>query len=332
MKNDTPIVSAIMPVYNAEKYIGEAIESILKQTLDDWELIVVDDGSTDGSIEIIKSFHDNRITILRNQQNMGVSKSSNIGLQHSKGRYVTRMDADDISEKTRFEKQVGFLDKHPDYVLCACNVRTTDGSVFFILPEEDQLLKISLLYQNPFVHSSVLVRGNDVRDIAYNEQYNVAEDYELWMNLSCKGKFASLPEILFQYRWHPENASHRAKEVMNDRHKELLLKQLSMIGIQPSEEEFSVHRYLSILKGRETEVGENYLSDLKKWMLKLINTNLEKQVYNSDDFELMMGFRWFLACHFLKKHTKIFPFPSGKNIFLYPYRRLFHLLRKKYKS
>ncbi len=117
-----------MPAYNAERYIREAIESILNQTFSDFELIVINDGSTDGTLECIRSFGDERIKIINNKQNLGIIRSRNIGLQASRGEYIAKMDADDISLNTRLQRQVNYLDQHPEVAVIACKLAVMDES------------------------------------------------------------------------------------------------------------------------------------------------------------------------------------------------------------
>jgi glycosyltransferase involved in cell wall biosynthesis len=331
MNETNPAISVIMPVYNAGKYVKEAIESISNQTFSDWELIIIDDCSTDNSVEIIQSFHDKRIIFLKNEINLGVSKTSNRGMRIARGKFLTRMDADDISLPDRFKKQVEFLEKHPDYVLCASNVQMFGAKQdFFSLPAEDQLLKIALLYQNPFVNSSVLIRSKDCKKYLYNETFPFAEDYELWINLKEEGKFASIPEVLTKYRLHQSNLTSAVSFEMENRHKELLIIQLKELKIYPDEEEIFIHTHFANLKGRKDIDATAFLSQLKKWMQKLLDANTIHAVYNQKDMELMLTFRWILATCFLNKFQKIFPLPLRKNILSYPYFRLAKLLYQKY--
>jgi glycosyltransferase involved in cell wall biosynthesis len=332
VSNITPMISVIMPVYNAGEYVKEAIESILNQTYSDWELIIIDDCSTDNSVEIIQSFHDKRIVLLKNEINSGIAKTSNKGLKIAQGKYITRMDSDDIAFPLRFEKQVKFLEENPDYVLCACDVQMFGARrEFFTLPEKDQQLKVSLLYQNPFVNSSVLIRGKDFKKYLYNELFSTAEDYELWINLKEEGKFASIPEVLFQYRVHSDSISFTSKHTMSQIHRDLLIKQLNQLNIQPSSEELFVHAAFSNLKGRKDIDPNTFLPQLKKWMQKLLEANAIQSIYDPKEMELMLAFRWILAAYFLNKPCRAVFFFLKKNIFSFPYRKLCKLLLRKYK-
>ena len=193
-----PIVSVIMPCYNEEENVRNAVTCVLQQTFQNFELIIVDDCSTDATAAIVASFADSRICLLRNAENMGVAKSLNAGLKIARGRYIARMDADDTCEPTRLEKQVAYMEQHPECVLCATGADVYNGKEIRLqsVIMGDELLKRYLVKNNPFVHSSVVFRRNiSDRTVCYPEVKGF-EDYTLWIELSKLGTFHVLPEIL----------------------------------------------------------------------------------------------------------------------------------------
>jgi len=205
----TPIVSVVMSVYNGEPYLHDAIVSILEQTLVNFEFIIVNDGSTDKSFEIIKSFEDERI-ILINQQNAGLAKALNKGIRIAKGKYIARMDADDICIKNRLELQVEYMENNPDCVVVGSNAKVIDQCGNYVyttkLPiDNDQLRK--LLPSSPFVHSSVLMRKEAVEkcNFYYEEISNLYsfEDVILWNKICHQGKLANIKIPLIRYRLQP---------------------------------------------------------------------------------------------------------------------------------
>ena len=188
-------VSIILPTYNGAARIGRAIDSVIAQTYTDWELIIIDDGSTDGIQASIPS--DARIRYIRNDTNLGIQKSLNRGIDEAKGKYIARIDDDDVwSDMTKLEKQVVFLDANPDYVLVGTGTVLVDeeGKEIsrYMLPTTDQSIRAKLLRKNCFVHSSVMFRNIGIR---YSEDVQVchAEDYDLWLRLGTQGKVANLP-------------------------------------------------------------------------------------------------------------------------------------------
>lgn len=201
----------IMPVYNMAPFIRDAVLSILNQTYTDFELLIVDDASTDNTREIIQSFNDNRITLIRNESNKGLVYGLNFGLDYFDCEYVFRMDGDDISLPTRFEKQVRFMDENPDVVLCGtqafweemdadCGIGKTHNWVYYL---NDQDLRVSLIWGASFIHPSVVLRNSVLKSnkLYYDNTYTIAcEDWQMWVKLSNFGKIANLNERLIRYR------------------------------------------------------------------------------------------------------------------------------------
>lgn len=204
-----PLVSVIMPVYNCELYIKEAVESILNQTFQDFELIIIDDCSSDSTLQICKSFVDNRIMIIEKDHNSGITNSLNFGLHTAKGKFIARMDGDDISMPTRFEKQVAFLDSNPEIILCGTSYIVIGQDQAYSLPQSHEAIKVNLLQANCIVHPSVMLRKDILiaNNLSYDFKMEPAEDYDLWVRLAQVGKLHNLPECLLQYRVHDSQVS-----------------------------------------------------------------------------------------------------------------------------
>jgi glycosyltransferase involved in cell wall biosynthesis len=196
---DKPLVSIVLPVYNAGVYLKEAIQSILDQTYTNFELIIINDGSTDDSEKLIKSFTDDRIRYIY-QQNTGLAGALNTGLQASIGKYIARQDQDDISLKERLQKQVEFLEKHPNVNLLGTRAQVfTDDQKEMKMHDhatEPAVLRFDLLFDNPFVHSSVMFRKESIDKIGYyNTDRSYYEDFELWSRFAFNGRVANLREV-----------------------------------------------------------------------------------------------------------------------------------------
>lgn len=200
-----PVVSVILPVYNAEKFILESVNSILSQTFSDFELIIVNDGSTDNSQSVLEKISDPRV-ILINQENAGLAASLNRGLSIAKGEYIARQDNDDISFSQRLEKQVNFLksNKHIDLVGTWAEIISEKGQAtgrFHKHPSDPVGLKFHLLFNNPFVHSSVMFRGDVIAKTGnYSTDPSIFEDYNLWSRMARITGISNLPEVLLKYR------------------------------------------------------------------------------------------------------------------------------------
>ena len=205
---DTPKISVIMSVYNGEKYLREAIGSILAQTFTDFEFIIVDDGSTDNSLEIIQSYNDKRIRIINNEKNIGLTKSLNKALKAARGEYIARQDADDISLPSRFEEQMRYFEEHPEVALLGTSVYIIDENgkiigkhIILAKPTAKDFFKC-----NPFDHGTVMFKKDIVNMIGfYNELIRYSQDYELWLRIAKYYEVRSLPQILYKLRSHGEN-------------------------------------------------------------------------------------------------------------------------------
>ncbi len=201
-----PLISVVLPVYNGSRYLTEAIESILCQTFEDYELIIIDDGSTDDSLELIKSVSDRRIRV-HHQDNKGLAGTLNVGISLSNGDYIARMDQDDLALPTRLEKQVIFMEDHPKCALLGTRAeiwvgdRRTDR--VHDHPTDNLSLRFELMFDNYFVHSSVMLRKSAIEDVGgytTDPHRQPPEDYELWSRLARKYDVANLAERLTIYR------------------------------------------------------------------------------------------------------------------------------------
>lgn len=201
-----PLISVVLSAYNAEKYIYEAIESILNQTYTNFELIIINDGSSDNTEEVILSFKDPRIRYIKNKQNRGLIYSLNRGLSEAQGKYIARMDADDYSLPERFAKQVKFLEENSDYIICGGQIEAF-GDIKrrvgkHIKPTTDKELKEYMFISSPFAHPTVMMRKSvlDLYNLEYDKDFKDSEDYKLWVDLSDKGLFYNLEDVLLKYR------------------------------------------------------------------------------------------------------------------------------------
>ena len=207
-----PKISVIMPNYNAWKYISEAIQSVLDQTFGDFEFIIIDDCSTDNSWEIIQNFakKDSRIIALRNEKNLTVCRTANRALDMARGEFIARLDSDDVSLPERLSRQLDFLKKNPEYILCGSNFQFIDqnGKIGKMrkLPETNEEIQHSFLIKNPIAQSTVMIRASMLGALRYDENFEVAEDLEFWMRLGILYKMYNLQKILVQYRIHGKNS------------------------------------------------------------------------------------------------------------------------------
>jgi len=208
-QQEGPLISVILPVFNAAPYVAEAIQSILAQTCENFELLIVDDASDDESGSIIRLFSDSRIVRLDNEVNRGLSFSLNRGMRHARGVFLARMDADDISLPDRFARQVDYLQKHPDVAVCGSWMETfgDGGETVWKVPEHHDAIVSRLVFESALCHPTVMVRRSLLVDagLEYSEEYRLAQDFELWSRCFRSLRFANIQEVLLRYRLHGHN-------------------------------------------------------------------------------------------------------------------------------
>jgi glycosyltransferase involved in cell wall biosynthesis len=237
-----------MTMHNAGAYLRPSIESILAQSFTDFELIVVDDGSTDDSAIVAEGFADPRIRIVRNAVNRGQTACLNQGLALGRGEFIARQDADDLSSPDRLEKQTRFLDAHPDTVLLGANAVEIDGEGNSIgrsdLPRDTPAIRWANLFYNSFLHSAVLVRTKVMREEfgGYDESFRCSMDYALWSRIAQRHAVANLPESLISLRVHPESMTRSKPSLLEEETDRVLRANLAaeFPGRSFSEEEICV--------------------------------------------------------------------------------------------
>lgn len=208
-----PLVSVLMPVRDGERFLAAALESVLSQTLRDFEVVVVDDGSSDQSPSLVARVGDPRVRLFQ-QRRLGITRALNRGLQHCKGRYIARQDADDLSHHRRLASQAEFLDAHPDVGMVACPAEVIDPSGRVVrvqpMPLQPQAIAARLSQENCITHGSVMIRRDVLRRVgAYREEFALSQDYDLWLRLVEDSPIGCLPSALYQYRVSSSSVSVR---------------------------------------------------------------------------------------------------------------------------
>lgn len=207
------LISVIMPVFNQEKYLRMSIDSILTQTYENFELIIVDDSSTDESYCIAASYCDKRIKLFRNSTNKGVVYSRNFAIEISKGEYIALMDSDDISFPDRFKIQIEFLLQHPEVGVCGTFARVVDSNgkikEKLKLYSNNDDLKAVCMFSSPFINPTVMAKADILKKNLYSDKFIISQDTELWIRLLNKTLFCNISKVLLLYRVHSFNAIKR---------------------------------------------------------------------------------------------------------------------------
>jgi len=291
-------VTVLMPVYNGERYLIDSISSILNQTYKNFEFLIIDDGSTDLTSEIIESFNDPRIRLVNNKKNIGLTRTLNKGIKLSRGKYIARMDADDISLPERLKKQVDFMEEYQGIGVCGTWLKTTGSKKNNIRksPINHEEICAYMFWDSPIWHPTAMIRKEVLTDnnLYYDESISRAQDYKLWIDISNITKLANIPEVLLLYRIHNKQISKLKNNPAGLRNKifedffnrPLAENEINMIELMYSPKE--IH---NVRKIEECSI----------WISNIRNINLSQKKYPEPNF------------------SKVF-----KKIIRYMYRRLFY--------
>lgn len=269
-------VTIILPVYNGERYLREAIDSVLAQTFRDFELWVVNDGSTDGSVAIVDSYDDFRVKRIDNLHNMGLVATLNRAFAMAESPYIARMDQDDIWHERKLELQMALLESRPDVGVCGTSIhKFGDIDAVHIFPEESDELKVGLLFYCMMSHPSVVYRRSMLVEtgLIYRQDFYPAEDYKMWIDVLQHSNIYNIPQPLVEYRQHGGQICRERKEEQIVLEKRLHEEQLRQIYPNPTEEELNFHldRFTTLKPESEEEVKQ-YLH----WARKLCSANQEQ--------------------------------------------------------
>lgn len=284
-----PMISVVMPVYNAEKYLKESIDSILNQTYTDFEFIILNDGSTDNTEKIILSYDDQRIVYVKNEENLQIVKTLNKGIAISKGKYIARMDADDISLPERFEKQIKFMESNVDISVCGSFLETIgkEEKRIWKYPITPESIKVTLMFNSPLAHPSVIIRKSFFDKAVYSLEYQKAEDYYLWVENSNESKYANIPEVLLYYRLHEFQTGQVSYDMQLKLSNDIRKKFLKTFGMEMSIEEYDIHEKIS--RGLYVDM---YKAEL--WLHKLYLQNESNKLFDEEALKTYLDAKWWL--------------------------------------
>lgn len=326
-----PKVSVVMPVYNAQKYLCDAIESILSQDFTDFEFIIINDGSTDNTESIILSYQDDRIRYFKNPSNLKLCATLNKGFDLANGQYIARMDADDISKPCRLGKQVDLMDNQPKVGICGTFIQTFGSHQdVWGYPVSDQEIRCNMLLQSPFAHPAVMMRKSVLNkyNLRYRHEYEYCEDYDLWIRASFVTQFHNIPEILLDYRTHTSQITALKKHIYDQRVNDLrfaLLKQL-----MPSVSSAHVTQWKRLAEHHFPTILEN-IRMVEKMLVALKRNNEQLRIYDVPTFNEFLFWRgWFptLRCGF---KTRRYYLPLMLLFLFSPFSRYYVISRvKKY--
>lgn len=308
-----PDLSVVMGCYNNALTIKEAVDSILQQTFSNFEFFIIDDCSTDDTIAIIEKYNDPRIHIIKNKTNQGLGYSLSLGVALSRGEYIARMDADDVSFPSRFEKQIAYLREHRD-VICVGTGAKKIGTIslfakFFsrtIRPACDyEEIKAWLLIGTPILHPSVMFSAKLLKKtgLNYNPDFKKAQDFELWSRMIWKGIIRNMDDILLGYRYSAQQVSNTSRDIQIENSKVMYRRMFSyLLGREISAEELNCH----ILFSTKSKLSQEEFATVESWLNFLIPYIEKTTCFDKDKIVKVFSRRWRVVCRDSKNIIKRF--------------------------
>src|SRR5688572_6223180 len=303
-----PKVSVIMPVYNGEKFVQDAINSILNQTFSDFELIVINDGSNDSSLQAISSYNDPRILLINNVVNTGLPNVRNQGLYISRGQYIAWLDCDDVSVPERLEKQVKFLDKNPRVGMCGSWIQmlSSGNNLVVQFPSDPEFIRAQMLFSNCFANSTTMMRADCSREInlRFDQSHYLSQDYGFWVRIPRSWKLTNIPEILTIYRLHTNQVTALYKQKQIDIASEIQREQLLYLGVVPTAHEKNIHMSLGGFIPTAFENLDKVFA-VRNYLIKLNKANKKEKIYAQRAFQKVLLEKWQLASSSSVLSTKL---------------------------
>lgn len=283
-------ITVFMAVYNGATYIKESIDSVLNQTLVDFELLIIDDGSTDNSVDIINTYSDKRIRLLQNEKNEGLVYTRKRSVVEARGEYLAILDCDDIAMPKRLELQYNYLEKNSEIALCGGHTQYINGKGEYlsILKMPLHNLPIEMLFLNVFINSALMIRIEAIKSVGGYENYRCAGDFDLSLRIANKYKVANLDEILVKYRLHDNNMSTSQNDLMVREEYNIINDMHIRLGLNHDAHRVSVHHALYVLDYEKYKLTDYmYLFET----LKAANNKCEK--YEKHIFNTYIYDKWY---------------------------------------
>lgn len=282
-----PKVSVIIPLYNKAAYVKEAIDSILAQTFCDFEIIIVDDASSDGGAEIVKTINDSRIRFYQNTENLGTAATANKLIRLSRGEYIIRLDADDIAPKDRLRLQVEFMDKHPNIGVSSGYIQCfgSDKNLWKV-PLSDKEIKAGYLFTVPICQGASIIRKEVLinNNIEYNDiSKYIGEDRVLWFRLRNITDFGNIDKVLLYYRRGEQNIARDTRFDKVQIRKKIYSFFFKELEIEVNEEELNIHSFND--KIYDSGFTSDNIKHYHKWLDKLLRINNERNLFPVKEFE-----------------------------------------------
>lgn len=301
-----PRITFLLPAYNAEATLADTIDSVLAQSLTDFELLVIDDASTDATPIILGAVKDSRVRIIRNSENLELAKTLNHGFKLAIADYIARIDADDICLPHRAQTQAAYFDAHPGIAIVGSFVETFTHDVLergttIAYPTEPAAIAAGLVFRNTMAHPSVMLRKSAIvtANIQYDESVRRAQDYVLWSASVAAGlKLANIPEVLTRYRVHPGQAT--ARESLTSLATAAAVRRglIDRLELSHTAEELAIHSHLAM---DDLQADTAFIHAAEKWLKKLLAANTKSKTFDQDAFAKTLTGRYIAIARLAKK-------------------------------
>ncbi|NNC23538.1 glycosyltransferase family 2 protein [Salinisphaera sp. USBA-960] len=297
-----PKVTVVIPMFNRETLIADAIDSVLAQTYSDFELVIVDDASTDNSCERVRSYTDSRIRLVHNEVNRGLPASRNHGIAEARGDYTAFLDSDDRATHDRLAKQVAFLDAHPDHAAVSAWMRWIDEAGNNTGKTKRKAgnwrqIQAEMLFRSPIEVSAAMGRTDILRAYPQREEFIRGEDYDLWSRIAANYKLATLPHILLERRKHTgQSTISKADPEIKRGRLQVFAEQLDAMGIEYSDTDLENHYLLRRMHKAGFWPDRAFIDWTKHWITRLQRTNCHRTRYPEPEFSRVLALFWIKTC------------------------------------
>lgn len=297
----SPAVTVFIPVYNREAYVGAAIDSILAQTFQDFELLLIDDGSTDRSVEILRSYDDPRVRVVCNERNLGIPHTRNRGLELARGEYIALLDSDDVARPDRLRQQTTFLDRHPDYVQVGGWKQDLDrnGRVLKKIkrqPTHAADIHTQLLFRCSVSNTTIMARTATLQAYRYRPSFPRCQDYDLHVRLATHHKIVNLPRVLTYARVHPHQITVQTQALGDEKKKAIMQRQLADLGVSCEAQDLHRHLMLSRMRKFRFVPDRAYVTWAEEWLIGLQSANRRTRRYSEGAFSRAVSEKWLQTC------------------------------------
>lgn len=297
-----PAISVIIPVYNREKYIGQAVASVFAQTFTDFEIITVDDGSTDQTRQILENINDDRIRIVSHQNNRGIPNARNTGLEHARGRYIAWLDSDDLCRPQRLQVQLAYLEHHPEIAMIgACAGKYDDSGrrlkEIQVPPKESEDIRAWHLFRSSFKQSSIMGRTDILKQYPYRKDLPVSDDFDVGIRISNDHPVENLYKVLVDRGFHKGRTIYQDDDRFRLKNRELQKYQLNRLGLDPDDEDLERHFLLPNMKRYAYRPDKDYLDWAEDWLSNLRWINRNSRYCEQGALDIATSVLWIYVCY-----------------------------------